>query len=250
MKKEIFNILFLSAVVLAVGWLYWGGYKAREPNAYVLALSWQTAFCEQKPNKPECRSQRANRFDANNFSLHGLWPQPRNNIYCGVPKDLIALDKRGRWNELPKLDISERWRKELSRQMPGYRSNLHRHEWYKHGTCMGDATTPLGYYRESLRMLERINKSPLRDLFADNIGREVTATQIVKIMNNYFGNGMGKRIAISCKRDGKRTLINEIKISYVVPKLDSIPSEEALIEMSPKLPIGCKRGIVDPVGLQ
>src|SRR5438552_1569673 len=43
---------------------------------YVFALSWQSAFCETKSNKTECRAQNPNEFDATNFTLHGLWPQP------------------------------------------------------------------------------------------------------------------------------------------------------------------------------
>ena len=256
MKKEIFNIVFLGIVVLTVAWLYWSQdeeprrFQKDAPDSYILALSWQPAFCERKSNKPECRSQHERRFDANNFSLHGIWPQPRDNVYCDVPKHIVALDKRGRWNDLPKLEIGEKWRKELSIKMPGYRSNLHRHEWYKHGTCMGSVVTPLGYFRESMQKLDRINKSGLRDLFAENIGREINARQIAKIMDEDFGKGMGERISISCERDGKRTLINEIKVSYVLPDLDFVTSAEALVSKTPKLPIGCKRGIVDRVGLQ
>jgi len=114
MKKEIFNILFLSVVVSAVAWLYWPQNEAPERftksgvDSYVLALSWQPAFCERKPNRPECRSQHERRYDANNFSLHGLWPQPRDYVYCNIPKDIVELDKRGRWSDLPKKLLPSR----------------------------------------------------------------------------------------------------------------------------------------------
>ncbi len=254
MKKEIFNILFLAIVVVAVAWLYWP--QGEEPeklsksgaDSYVLALSWQPAFCERKPNKPECRSQHERRYDANNFSLHGLWPQPRGNIYCNVEKKMVQLDKRGRWKDLPKLEIEETTRKELAQFMPGYRSNLHRHEWVKHGTCM--ANNPQRYYEISMDALKFINASALRDLFASNIGKEITAPQIVKAMERSFGKGAGNRITISCKRDGKRTLINEIRISYGSALSHTTSSLEEMNRLAPKLPIGCKRGVVDPVGLQ
>jgi len=42
----------------------------------VLALSWTAAFCETKPNKRECKNQTNKRYDAVNFALHGLWPEP------------------------------------------------------------------------------------------------------------------------------------------------------------------------------
>ena len=53
-------------------------------RGYVLAVSWQPAFCEGHADAPECASQTADRFDATHFTLHGLWPQPRSLEYCGV----------------------------------------------------------------------------------------------------------------------------------------------------------------------
>jgi len=59
------------------------GYQqlSASPAEYVLAVSWQPAFCETRPRLPECRSQTADRFDATNFTLHGLWPRPRSRAY-------------------------------------------------------------------------------------------------------------------------------------------------------------------------
>ncbi len=50
----------------------------------ILAISWQPAFCEGQPNRPECRTQAGGRADASRFSLHGVWPQPRDRQYCGA----------------------------------------------------------------------------------------------------------------------------------------------------------------------
>lgn len=252
MKKEIFNILFLGAVVLVVGWLYWpqgenaNQGKTAKAESFVLALSWQPAFCERKPNKPECRSQRKGRFDTQNFSLHGLWPQPRNNVYCNVAQNIIETDKRGRWNELPKLELSKALREKLSKIMPGYRSNLHLHEWYKHGVCMGGEVSAERYYQVSIAMLEQINNSKLKDLLANNIGREISSSQITRAVEQSFGKGSASRVSVSCNRDGGRTLITELKISAVLEDV----ADNSWILNAPKIKSGCKRGIVDPVGLQ
>ena len=48
---------------------------------FVLALSWEPAFCETQPDVPECRSQTTGSLDARQFSLHGLWPP---DVYCDV----------------------------------------------------------------------------------------------------------------------------------------------------------------------
>ena len=39
--------------------------------SYVLALSWQPAFCETNQKRPECRWQTGQRHDASYLSLHG-----------------------------------------------------------------------------------------------------------------------------------------------------------------------------------
>ena len=255
MKKELFNIIFLGVIALIVAWLYWPQENApdrsgiRGYQSYILALSWQPAFCESKPNKRECRSQHKRRYDANNFSLHGLWPQPRDNVYCEVSKDIVEIDKRGRWNELPRLELSKNIRSELTKIMPGYRSNLHRHEWFKHGTCMGDNISPQAYYVQSIEIMQELNTSGLRNLFAQNIGKEITSTQILNTAERVFGSEVRNRIAISCKRDGRRTLINGIKFSLKFDNKQITLLYDAL-KNAPKLSIGCKRGIVDLVGLQ
>jgi ribonuclease T2 len=61
---------------------------------YVLAASWQPAFCitPAGADKAECVSQTRDRFDATHFSIHGLWPDDLDDrdifpCYCdrGAP---------------------------------------------------------------------------------------------------------------------------------------------------------------------
>ena len=59
-------------------------------HRFVLAISWQAAFCETRPSKLECESQTDDRFDATHFTLHGLWPQPRRRAYCGVDASAVS----------------------------------------------------------------------------------------------------------------------------------------------------------------
>jgi len=249
-NSNLRNILILLGAVLLVIYFRWQEDNPESPQQqdFILAASWQPAFCELRPNKTECRSQRDGRFDTRNFSLHGLWPQPRSNVYCGVSEQNIRIDKSGRWQDLPQLEISEGLRKKLAEQMPGYRSNLHRHEWYKHGTCIKDGT-PEQYFDISLKLLATINASPLSALFANNIGQEITSAQITNAFETKFGKGLGNRVSVSCKRDQGRNLINELKISLAT---DGTQKENlsAIFEVAPTLEAGCRHGIVDPVGLQ
>jgi len=213
----------------------------------VLAISWQPAFCERARRRPECRSQKNGRYDTSHFSLHGLWPQPGSRSYCNVDDQLIATDKKRRWRDLPALGLSQEMRKALWRIMPGSQSFLHRHEWIKHGTCY--SAKPERYYRDSVKLMEVINTSPVRDLFARNIGRELTNRQIRNAFDEAFGRGAGKRVRVSCKRDGKRELIVEITLGLSGSITDGADIGKLITASRPTKP-GCPAGIVDPAGFQ
>ena len=215
---------------------------------YILAVSWQPGFCETRPSKPECQTQSEDRFDASNFTLHGLWPQPRNNIYCNVAPQAVATDKDGRWGDLAALVLEHATRAELNIVMPGSQSNLHRHEWIKHGTCYNGETAEV-YYKDSIKLMNELNASPVRDLFADNIGQEITSSQIREAFDNHFGDGAGDKIKIACKRDGNRRLITEITIA-LEGELDELTMGNAMLMAQDANSPGCNKGIVDPVGLQ
>lgn len=152
----------------------------------VLAISWQPAFCETHQDKTECKTQTEERFDASNFTLHGLWPKP---AYCNVNNQIRNLDQDGKWDELPPINLSPTLMTELAVKMPGVASNLHLHEWYKHGTCYSD--TPEEYYRESLDLLDQVNESDVRILFVSNIGSNVDSDEIRQQFDEAFGNDAG-----------------------------------------------------------
>ena len=215
---------------------------------YILAVSWQPGFCETRPSKPECRSQSKDRFDASNFTLHGLWPQPRNNIYCNVAPQVVATDKDKKWGELAPLVLENKTRTELNKVMPGSQSNLHRHEWIKHGTCYNGEPAE-EYYKDSIKLMDALNRSAVRDLFANNIGKEITSTQIREAFDNHFGDGTSDKIKIACKKDGRRRLITEITIA-LKGNLDELTMGDAMLAAANANNVGCNKGIVDPVGLQ
>lgn len=117
---------------------------------YVLALSWQPAFCETKPSKTECKAQTAAGFDATHFTLHGLWPQPNGNFYCQVAAADKANDNPAHWQDLPPVELDPDTRSELDQVMPGTASDLDRHEWIKHGTCYGKSQQE--YFSDALNL--------------------------------------------------------------------------------------------------
>ncbi|CBE67890.1 MAG: ribonuclease T [Candidatus Methylomirabilis oxygeniifera] len=221
-----------------------------EPTAeqYVLAISWQPAFCETKPDKTECKTQTSGRFDADHFALHGLWPQPKGNIFCGVSTADRVHSEQGKWDKLPEPDLSAETRARLSEAMPGTASNLQRHEFTKHGTCFpGNADS---YFGVSLALLQQINASRLRDLMATHIGATVSSADITREFEQSFGAGAGAALGVHCVDDqnSHRTLIGEIRVNLKGTLKETTRLQDVL-DRSMRAVSDCSKGIVDPVGL-
>ena len=223
--------------------------SAHAKNTFaLLAVSWQPAFCEQRPKRPECATQTATRYDATHFALHGLWPGPRNNSYCNINSMGISTDKSGRWGKLPDLRLDASLMSRLNQIMPGTQSYLHRHEWVKHGSCHENGSTN-GYYEDSLRLMNALNSSEVQILFSENIGMFLKTTAIQTAFDTAFGKGAGDRIRIKCKRDGERNLIQEITIG-LYGEFDEEHSFSQLIQAARPTKSGCTGGLVDPTGFQ
>lgn len=218
---------------------------AQQRTQFVLAISWQPAFCETRPNRPECTSQTADRPDASQFSLHGLWPQRME--FCDVPGRQQMLDRDGDWDELPAPKLSAGLRKELEVAMPGTQSQLDRHEWLKHGTCYG--TDAEEYFADALAMLEAINASGVRELFAANAGKQITQEGVRAAFDRSFGADVGLRVRVACERDGNRRIITELTIG-LTGDFDQAGDYAAATMRARPTDGGCDVGTVDPVGLQ
>lgn len=222
--------------------------KPGAAKSYVLAITWQPAFCEAMSRKRECRSQSSRRFDASNFTLHGLWPQPGTNIYCGVSGRERQASSDSNWEDLPPLRLDLKTQAALEQGMPGSQSYLDRHEWTKHGTCY-PTRDPDAYFRDSLRLLDAINGSPVQDLMAGNVGKEVSTQDIRAQFDKAFGPGAGQRVRVACKDDGNRRLISELTIGLRGDIPGGTSAADLILASAPTDP-GCPGGIVDPVGLQ
>ena len=213
---------------------------------YILAASWHPAFCEQRPDSRDCRSPLSVE-DAEGFALHGLWPQPRDNEYCGVSPSLIAADRSGPWRRLPapKLDVATR--RDLERVMPGSRSALERHEWLRHGTCYG--TDADRYFSDAVRLIDALNRSPVARLFARSIRSQLTGRTIRSAFDEAFGPGAGRKVEIECTDDDGRRIITELRIA-LARSANAATDLTRMISAGVPGSRGCPSGIVDAVGNQ
>jgi ribonuclease T2 len=217
-------------------------HAAQVSKQNLLALSWHNAFCETHRYKKECkrgiRYLFRSRSGDDSFVLHGLWPQPRSRVYCGVPQKWIVLDKRKQWHLLPEPELTEKTKEELSRLMPGYSSNLHRHEWIKHGTCYG--TDAEHYFADALALTEAFNHSPVRALFVKKEGKIIDIAELRLLVDRIYGKGTGRKVAMQCKHG----LVTELWLNLGGSGNDLA----TLLRGGKALRSRCKRGRVDPAG--
>ncbi len=217
----------------------------------VLAISWQPAFCETRPGKTECQSLNAGDLPITEtqFSIHGLWPQPRGNVYCGVPDAAKQLDGAGRWSDLPAVEMDADTREALDVAMPGTASLLERHEWIKHGTCYGGAGGSDEYYDDTLHLLAAINQSSVADFMASHVGGQIATAELRALFDDEFGQGAGDRVQFHCGGDGGRVLIQELTLALSGVIGPDAKLGDLLLAADP-VSLGCGSGTVDPAGLQ
>ena len=200
----------------------------------LLALSWHNAFCETHRYRKECKTSR----NSGNFTLHGLWPQPKGKVYCGVPKRYVIADREGRWHQLPEPKLTAQTYEKLLEVMPGAVSNLHRHEWIKHGTCYG--TDEETYFTHAIALAQEVRRSAVARLFRTHAGKRLRIEQVRKAFDQSFGRGIGSRVELRCQRG----MITEVWLH--LGKSDTTLAQ-ALKEGGP-VKSRCRYGIVDRAG--
>jgi ribonuclease T2 len=210
---------------------------------YVLAVSWQPGFCETRPTRKECEEQTTDRFDATHFSLHGLWPLKKS--YCGVEAELKTQDRKGGWLDLPKLAMKDETAARLLVAMPGVKSGLDRHQWLRSGTCQTDNAED--YFTLQLRLLDELNASAVRALFADRIGSEIGEQQIKAAFDQSFGAGAGDRVRMRCQTVGGRSVITGLTIG-LSGDLSGKADLAGLIKAAGPTEFKCAKGIADAAG--
>ncbi|HHD74780.1 MAG TPA: hypothetical protein ENL00_03035 [Nitratifractor sp.] len=201
----------------------------------VLVLSWHNAFCEKHMNKKECKRDGS---DAKNrLVLHGLWPQPRNNVYCSVNSTIKELDKQHRWGALPKLNLDNKVLALMQEYMPGYQSKLQRHEWVKHGTCY--TNDPIRYFKDALTMTKKLDAT-VGEYLRANIGKSVKLFNIKRVAARLIDKDIANKIAMKCKGP----LLSEIWISLKGQGSDI----SKLIKNAKTIRSNCQEAIVDAPG--
>ena len=197
-----------------------GGGAAGQFDSYVFSLEWTAAFCEGKESLPECRSMTADRFDAKNLALHGLWPDKSGDSshsygYCGVDAKTQSLDNGATWCQMPGLSLPAATLSRLTTDMPGTASCLQNHEWYKHGSCSGYA--PEEYFTRASELVERVSTTAFGRFLTANVGRTVAAADLLAAFESDFGPGSRKNVTLSCTSARGTKALLDVRMSLSVP---------------------------------
>lgn len=218
---------------------------AGQGDSYVLALSWQPAFCETKPQKPVCRLTDPNAYQARHFTLHGLWP---NKQACGKSYGFCGEIKMQEQDfcDYPEVILTPLFRDALAQVMPSVEvdSCLERHEWHKHGTCQADWSAEK-YFQVSVDLTRQFNDAGMAYFMNRKIGREVRTEDFLTRLAAVLGSGARERIKLECEQG----MLVEVQISLtgaLTPGTDL----EVLIAQAPKQS-GSDCGShfrVDPIG--
>lgn len=208
--------------------------KCQTPNlakSYVFAVSWQHGFCQTlsdyNPNqKPECEISDTTADFAENFVIHGLWPNNPDcsggkNIpwygYCGEVKNKPNNndnDNSPSFCGYPPIELSDSVRTDLEKHMPSakYGSCLQRHEWHNHGTCQ-EVWNPDEYYTHSIKLLKQINNSPFATLVRDRVENTISIDEIKLAWQESFGENSDSKLKLKCKELNDKTYLTELQIA-------------------------------------
>ena len=239
-RGRLASIAALAAVVAAIA-IVGVGHRMREHRATppkrppastssVLVLTWAPSLCGVETSASGCRSGRVTRL-GNSFVLHGLWPQPRSQQYCDVPKEDAARKKK-------QLSLPA----DLSKRLDGMMSDatvMAAHEWYAHGTCSG--VTPVQYFRIATELAEQAI-AVLDPVFDRAAGRQLTSRAVREAVDAGAGPGAGGRVALACRDvPGSDRVVYEVRLS-LPPVVQLRPAGRSLAQAlaaGPAIAPGC-----------
>jgi ribonuclease T2 len=219
---------------------------AGQADSYVLALSWQPAFCETKPQKPECQMTDPASYQARHFTLHGLWPNKQqcgtNYVFCGQ----VSTQKQD-FCDYPEVKLDADSHAALAEVMPSVQAGscLKRHEWHKHGTCQTTWSME-EYFDLSVDLTRQFNESGMAYFMNRRVGQQVRTGDFLDRLTAVLGSSARDRIKLKCERG----MLVEIQMSLDA-ELTLGEDLETLIANAP-VQSGSNCGAtfqVDPIGL-
>ncbi len=220
---------------------------ANEPGnstASLLVVTWGPSLCKVDPANPGCTSGHVVNLGST-IIMHGLWPQPPSEQYCGVSGEIADEVRDARSGSVPPPDLPESVRAEL-RSMMSDATVMAPHEWYAHGTCSG--VEPAVYFGDAIALTEQASKI-LNPVFKDAQNGHLSLSTVRSRFEAEFGKDAGKRVGLTCRDvDGEGIVVYEVHLSLpAVVQLrhaTDTPSLADLLTEGPTIVPECRRGRV------
>ncbi len=212
---------------------------AADSTSSLLVVTWAPSLCAVEQSNPGCRSGHVGAMGPT-LMLHGLWPQPRTEQFCGAPRGGDGGDA-----DLSSLNLPQNLQTNLQSMMSDV-DVMAPHEWKAHGTCSG--VTPTEYFTTAVSLTEQVVKI-LDPVFTAARGGHVSLNAIRDRLAADVGDNAGERVGLDCHEvKGAGVVAYEVHVSLPpVPELKSASGDVLLkdvITKGPPIAAGCRRGSV------
>lgn len=194
-------------------------------DEFSLSLEWLPTFCKAHSSETECAALSPGDFATSALVLHGLWPDVRSDSshsygYCGVPQDVIRLDRAPTWCQMPDTGLTDATRARMAPHFPGIASCLERHEWYKHGACSGYQADD--YFSRADALTAALAGTNLEQAIAGAAGQTVDAETLNAAFEKDYGPGARRALRFFCS--GGALLEVHITLNKTLASADRIGS--------------------------
>ncbi|MEQ6281349.1 ribonuclease I [Kluyvera sp. 142053] len=215
-------------------------------DRYVLALSWQTGFCQSQHDRNrkeplECQQPKEAANKADYLTVHGLWPGLPGSIAsrgvdnnrwmrfgCATrPIPNMPEAKAGKKCAAEETGLSLEVANKLNQVMPGSggKTCLERYEYAKHGVCFG--FDPDIYFDTMVRLNNEIKQSAIGQFLAANYGKTVDRASFDSAVAKAFGQQNVKAIKLTC--DGNPSYLTEMQIAIKSARINEPLSADSLL---------------------
>jgi len=219
-------------------------FQSSDSSSSWLVLTWGPSLCAAEPTNAGCTSGHVG-AQGPTWILHGLWPQPAENQYCGVPKAIAEKANDLHGHHMPSVDMADDVRGTLQSMMSDA-SIMAPHEWYAHGTCSG--VTPDVFFSDAAALTDQARKV-LDPMFTEAQGGRILLSAVRDKFDAAYGAGAGERVRLSCRNvTGQGSVVYELHVS--LPPVTELRTADAtlslkdLILKGPPLGPGCRHASV------
>ena len=231
-------------------------------DTYVLALSWQTGFCQMQndagKHPTECQNQQSSAAPLSFLTIHGMWPSlPTSVAKKGINEKrwrnqgcaAIGYPDASADNKCGAADVpmSPEFKKDLLNYMPGSNSSscLQKYEYAKHGVCF--AFPPEDYFGTMIRLDSEIRTSPIGAFITENYGKSVEKTAFMQAIEKAYGAAAKGAVKLSCASHNGQQYLTEMQIALKADHINKSLSEASFTAASGSS--GCEQSFVlDAVG--